>query len=234
MIRLLAIETAVNVCSVCIRDEKEILSIREDFGVNNHSSKLSIFIDDVMKESNTTFGSLDAVAVSSGPGSYTGLRIGISTAKGICYAAGIPLIAVDTLCSMARMIRKEVADSHKSPFFILPLIDARRMEVYTSLFNENSINISPVQALIVNEVFMNSLPENTPIITGGNGAPKCMEIFSENKNIHFVNGNVHSSIGIAEIGLSRFTSGTFEDLAYFEPFYLKDFIPGKPKVKGLE
>ncbi len=231
---ILSIETAVNVCSVCIADENGILSMREDFGVNNHSSKLSVFIDEVMKEISVSYDSLVAVAVSGGPGSFTGLRIGIATAKGLCYASNIPLIAVDTLQAMAWMMMNICPFQPDKKVFYQPMIDARRMEVYTALFDENLNVIKPVTAEIIDEDYFSNLKKEEKIILAGNGTNKFRQMFENIPQVVFIEDNVHSSRGVSAIALQKLKNKDFADVAYYEPFYLKDFIPGKPKVKGLE
>jgi len=231
--KILSIETAVNVCSVCVADESGILSLREDMGVNNHSSKLSVFIEEVMNESCTAYDSLAAVAISGGPGSYTGLRIGVSSAKGICYAADVPLIAVDTLQAMAYVIQQNV--KNKSGSVILqPMIDARRMEVYTAIFDLKMNQLKTVSADIVDEHYFDHLQPNEIVVLGGNGAEKFRDLFAGNQQIVFVDTNVHTSTAVALVARQKLETNDFADVVYYEPFYLKDFIPGKPKVKGLE
>jgi tRNA threonylcarbamoyladenosine biosynthesis protein TsaB len=231
--RILAIETAVSICSVCVAHGSEILALREDFGVNNHSEKLNKFIQEVMNESATSFDSLAAVAVSGGPGSFTGLRIGVSSAKGICYAAEIPLIAVDTLQAMAYMMLQDEGIKHEN-VILQPMIDARRMEVYTSVFDLKLNQMIPVRADIVNENYFDHLQSDQTVVIAGNGAEKFRMLFADNQQVVFVDGNVHTALGVASLAMKKYESGEFADLAYFEPFYLKDFIPGKSKVKGLE
>lgn len=232
-VRILSIETAVNVCSVCIADDTGILSLREETGVNNQSSRLSVFIDEIMKESGTEYSSLSAVAVSGGPGSYTGLRIGVSAAKGICYAAEIPLIAVDTLQAMALIMKEKISLPAEADYFLQPMIDARRMEVYTALYDKNLHVIKDVTAEIISGDYFSSLNTNLNIVLGGNGAFKCNHLVKTNNQIILMNENIHSSTGVAKIGIQKFKNKNFSDVAYYEPFYLKEFIPGKPKVKGL-
>jgi len=232
--RILSIETAVNVCSVCLSDENGIISIIEEKGVNNHSSQLAVFIDRLMKETSTSYTSLGAVAVSGGPGSYTGLRIGVSTAKGICYAADVPLIAVDSLQAMACMMKKVYMGEEKNLVSYRPMIDARRMEVYTALYDAQMVDVEGVNAAVIDETFFQRLMNKHTVVIAGNGAEKFRLMMSSNPSFVFIEDNVHSAEGVAEIAHAKFIQKEFVDVAYFEPFYLKDFIPGKPKVKGLQ
>jgi tRNA threonylcarbamoyladenosine biosynthesis protein TsaB len=231
--RILSIETAVNVCSVCVSDENGIISIIEEKGVNNHSSQLAVFIDRLMKETATSYSSLAAVAVSGGPGSYTGLRIGVSTAKGICYAADIPLIAVDSLHAMAWMMKKIYVSHTNDQIFFRPMIDARRMEVYTALYDKNLVEIESVSAEIINENFFANSNNSNIVVLGGNGVGKLTEMASSFQTFDIINENVHSAEGVAHIAHKKLLNADFANTAYYVPFYLKDFIPGKPKVKGL-
>jgi tRNA threonylcarbamoyladenosine biosynthesis protein TsaB len=231
---ILAIETAVQVCSVCLLDNNGVVSIREDEGVNNHSEKLTSFIHEVMHETNLTYEMLSAVAVSGGPGSYTGLRIGVSTAKGLCYASGVPLIAVDSLHAMAWMMRKTTNMHSTAKVIYQPMIDARRMEVYTAAFNPNLQMIEPVSAEIIDNEFYLGKEKQHIFFVGGNGAQKTAHFAQNMKHVVFVKDNVHSSEGVAMLAMKHLENKQFADIAYYEPFYLKNFIPGKSKVKGLE
>jgi tRNA threonylcarbamoyladenosine biosynthesis protein TsaB len=232
--RILSMETAVSVCSVCVSEGEKVLAIREDFGVNNHAAKLGVLIDEVMHESGTDYGSLAAVAVSGGPGSYTGLRIGVSSAKGICYAADIPLISIDTLHAMAVIMKGLVSAVPGQKVLFQPMIDARRMEVFTAMYDKDMNRITDITADIIDETYFHSLHINTQLFVGGNGAEKLKSMFAGHKQIFFIEHNVHTARGIASIAHEKFRNNDFADVAYYEPFYLKDFIPGKPKVKGLE
>ncbi len=233
MNRLLAIETAVNVCSVCIADEYEILSLREDTGINNHTEKLAIFIDEVMKESKTSYKFLSSVAVSGGPGSYTGLRIGVSAAKGLCYGLGIPFIVVPTLAAMAYMMKKKTETTGRKKILFQPMIDARRMEVYTAIYDENLNIVKETTADVIDEKYFDKLQTEVKVIIGGNGTVKLIQMFDSDVRVEILTENIHSSESIAALACMKYKTGDFNDVAYFEPFYLKDFIPGKVKVKGL-
>lgn len=232
MALILSIETATETCSVALSHEGELLSLRETSGNNEHSSQLTLFIAEVMQTSKRTLQELDAVAVSMGPGSYTGLRIGASAAKGLCYALDKPLIAVSTLQSMAlnALLRYPVLAADN--YLLCPMIDARRMEVYTALFNSALDTILPVNALLVKEDSFAEYEKDIAIF--GNGASKCREMFSNRQSVVFP-GELHASAtSLSSLAYKRFLASEFENVAYFEPLYLKDFIAAKPRVKGLD
>lgn len=231
---ILNIETATQVCSVGLSNGMEILSIRESHEKNIHAARLTVFCEEVMREAGKTMHDLDAVSVSKGPGSYTGLRIGVSTAKGFCYALDIPLIAVATLQSLALGALRLLEDSPKPPVNTLycPMIDARRMEVYTALFDQQNNEVRATEALIVDgESFQKEIKSNV-IYYFGDGAEKCRKVLDHEHMIYL--DEIHpSATNQTVLANAKFLSKDFEDLAYFEPYYLKDFIAGKPRVKGL-
>jgi tRNA threonylcarbamoyladenosine biosynthesis protein TsaB len=229
MALILNIETATQVCSVSLSDGKEILAIRESHEKNIHATKVTIFSEEVLQEAGKTMSDIKAVAVSKGPGSYTGLRIGVSAAKGFCYALEIPLISVPTLQSMALGALKVLND--KSILYC-PMIDARRMEVYTALFDENNNEVRKTEALIIDENSYEEELRTKKIFFFGDGAEKCKEILTP-KGMVFIDKIHPSAKSMAQLSSEKFDKGQFEDLAYFEPYYLKDFIAGKPRVKGL-
>ena len=229
---ILCIETATPACSVALMNDGGILASKHSAKKNAHSTALNLFIDEVMEEAGLDFSSLDAVAVSKGPGSYTGLRIGVSTAKGLCYALDIPAIAPGTLLCMASGFlgaNQKIA----SGALLCPMIDARRMEVFTALYDVNLEPILAVDAVIVDENAFANLPAERPVYFFGDGAEKCREVLSQRNNWNYVPGFVNSAAHMAAIAGRYYATSRFEDVAYFEPFYLKDFIAGKPKVKGL-
>jgi len=229
---ILAIETAVKVCSVCIIDiNQHILSLKEEVGLNNHASKLGVLIDEAIKESKIQYNDLSAVAVSSGPGSYTGLRIGVSSAKGLCYAGDIPLIQIDTLKAMAFNLKEK--NNIERNIFYQPMIDARRMEVYTSVYDKNLNIVKNTSADIIDNKYFDSIKEKDIFIVGGDGAGKIKDIFKTKDNIIFSDEVINSSFSVAKLACEKYKNSDFVDKVYFEPFYFKDFVPGKPKVKGL-
>ena len=229
----LSIETATAVCSICLSDGDKILGIKETSEHNSHSKVVAVFIEELLRETGTDKHSLDAVAVSKGPGSYTGLRIGVSTAKGICYALDKPLISIGTLESMAHGMKlQSFPEKTGLPVIYVPMIDARRMEVYTAMFDENLIQIKATSADIIDaDSFHNFLPGHHLVIAG-DGADKCRNLLSH-PNITFLDSFLASARYMAGPVNRLFEAGIFEDTAYFEPYYLKDFIAGKPRVKGL-
>ncbi len=223
---ILHIETSTELCSVALSRENECVAVKENSEGRNHASMLTPFIEDVLKEQGISVARLDAVSVSAGPGSYTGLRIGLSTAKGICYGAGIPLIAVSTLQAMSSgFVRgRSVAASD----LFCPMIDARRMEVYTALFDKEGNTVKDISAEIVTEQTFAEQLEMHRIYFFGNGAAKCRSVIAH-RNALFPDDFVHSARYMIVPALRAYNEKRFEDAAYFEPFYLKDFIAGKPK-----
>ena len=237
MASILHIETATQVCSVALSENGLIQEIRESREKNIHSAIITVFIDEVIKASGKGFSHIDAVAVSKGPGSYTGLRIGVSTAKGICYALDKPLIAVGTLESMAWGMRDEMESLQKEMpsqnILYCPMIDARRMEVYSELFDPNLDPVRGIQAEIITTDSFHDLLRDHVVVFAGDGAEKCREVLGHQPNARFIRDFQPSARNMLRIAEQKLQRGEFEDVAYFEPFYLKDFIPGIPKVKGL-
>jgi len=235
--RLLHIETATRVCSVALSMDGKLLAERESSEKNIHSSAITLFIDDLLKEAGLSFSDLDAVSVSKGPGSYTGLRIGVSTAKGICYALDKPLIAIGTLDALAwgaRNALPEKITAKKEDIFFCPMIDARRMEVYYTIYSYDLNEVRKVKAEIISANTFSDILQSKQVWFTGDGAEKCREFFTDNSNAHFPENPMPSAQYLIELAEKKFRAGQFEDTAYFEPFYLKDFIPGIPKVKGLK
>ncbi|MDR0364273.1 MAG: tRNA (adenosine(37)-N6)-threonylcarbamoyltransferase complex dimerization subunit type 1 TsaB [Bacteroidales bacterium] len=226
---ILNIETATPVCSVALYADGKILSQKTGDKPNIHSEKLTLFIEETIKEGNLTFRQLDAVAVSEGPGSYTGLRIGASAAKGLCYALDIPLIAVSTLQAMAVCMKRFYKNGD---VLYCPMIDARRKDVYTALYNAQGEPIDPISAKTINEHTFQDILSRRTIIFGGDGAEKCREIINSS-NALFLNNFKYTAEGVAALSHKKWERREFTDTAYFEPFYLKEFQAGKPKVKGL-
>ena len=231
MTHILLIETATKVCSTGLAGENEIIALREDKSMQySHSSQLSGFIESVVKEARLSFSNLDAVAVSMGPGSYTGLRIGVSAAKGLCYGLDIPLISVDTLKAMAHVARKSI--TQKTDFYI-PMIDARRMEVYNAVFDASLNTCRKTMAEIIEEHAFSDYLAKGKVAFFGDGAPKCQDIITHENATFYADINP-SVEGMLEEAFQKFQNKDFVDVAYFEPYYLKDFVAGKPKVKGLK
>ena len=221
MAYILNIETATKNCSVSVAKNGEIVALQElNDGNYSHSEKLHEFIKNVMEKACIDFKDLKAVAVSKGPGSYTGLRIGVSAAKGLCFALEIPLIATDTLKALALSITNE--DGIK-----VPLLDARRMEVYSAVFSNNN-KIREVAAEIIDENSFYKYLKEKKVYFLGDGASKCKEIITH-KNAIFIEDKFPSANEMASLSFSKFKKNEIEDVAYFEPFYLKDFLISKPK-----
>jgi tRNA threonylcarbamoyladenosine biosynthesis protein TsaB len=231
---LLNIETSTNVCSVALSDGKDVLILKEDFKVNNHASVLTVMIGEVLNEAGINMSQLSAVAVSKGPGSYTGLRIGVSTAKGICYAAGLPLIAISTLQAMAlgmvMKLKKGMDPGIKPDDWLCPMIDARRMEVYCAFYDAENRLQKEIRAEIIEPSTFASILEGHRVIFFGNGAAKCREILA-GKNVLILEGFDPSAAFMAALSKRSFEGKDFVDVAYFEPFYLKDFVTTISKKK---
>ena len=220
MTHLLCIETSTTVCSVCITANDSILAHKEINNGFSHIENLHVFIQDVLKEANLSIKQLSAVAVSKGPGSYTGLRIGVSAAKGLCYALQIPLISVDTLQSMAWA----VSHAKQADILYCPMLDARRMEVYCAVYNLHSEIRMPVNALVLDEQSVEVFNLDKPLCFFGDGMPKAKTLLEKNASACFIE-NIHPAAeNMAVIAFSKFNQKQFEDVAYFEPFYLKEFF----------
>lgn len=220
---ILNIETATKNCSVSVSKNEDILSLKElNEGKFSHAEKLHTFILEVIGDAALTMGDLDAISVSKGPGSYTGLRIGVSAAKGLCYALDKPLISIPTLENMALQI------SLKENELVVPLLDARRMEVYSAIYDKDYQQIRATEAEIIDETSFQSFLKKGILYFAGDGAEKCKEFISHD-NARFLSAIYPSAREMALIASRKFETGDFEDVAYFEPFYLKDFVAGKPK-----
>jgi len=220
MANILNIETATTNCSVAISKDDKLLSlVEEDSKMYSHAEQLHLFIEKALKEAKLDKKDLSAVAISKGPGSYTGLRIGVSTAKGIAYALDIPLISVSTLKSLASQV--------KNTDFIIPMIDARRMEVYTQIFNSNTEELNKIDAKILDESsYSDLLNSRSKICFIGNGSKKFKNIIEVRDNLDFISSNP-SAREMVPISSQKNKLQLFEDVAYFEPFYLKDFVAGR-------
>lgn len=216
---ILNIETATKNCSVSLAQNGATIALRETAEQGySHAEKLHVFIDEIISETGILFNNLSAVAVSHGPGSYTGLRIGVSTAKGLCYALNIPLISIDTLTSLASKIKIEKG-------LIIPMIDARRMEVYSSVFNKNGTMIREVKAEILSENSFVDLNETIYFVGDSNEKAKTVLI---NSNFNFLDNFIYPSANeMSALSFEKYKSQFFEDIAYFEPYYLKDFMVTK-------
>ncbi len=230
---ILCLETATPVCSVALNESCCTIALRETEGQNAHSEKITNFIREVMEVAHIEYSQLDAIAVSKGPGSYTGLRIGVSTAKGICYAADLPLMAIDTLEAMAYGMKAKLGNQIDENDLLIPMIDARRMEVYASIFDANLNKINDTAALVIDEHSFEDLRKEHRLWLFGDGAPKLQKTFENQPNITIIDGFKPSAAYMLPLADKAMKERDFVDVAYFEPFYLKDFVAGKPHVKGL-
>ena len=229
MAYIISIETATEVCSVALSENDNCVCIKEINEVNNHSKALLPFVDEMLAQSGVSLANIDAVAISEGPGSYTGLRIGVSTAKGLCFALNKPLIAVSTLQSIAygAMMLNGGNDC-----LFCPMIDARRMEVYCAIYDKNFIGIQSVTNLIIDEHSFNDYLLQKPIVFCGNAVEKVKPVIAYQRNARFANV-VCSAAYMAKLAYDKYVQQQFVDVAYFEPFYLKAFQSAVSKVKGL-
>jgi tRNA threonylcarbamoyladenosine biosynthesis protein TsaB len=219
---ILNIETTTTNCSVSLSNQGETVVLKEDYSSNySHAERLHVYIDQVLKEANITVNELDAVAISKGPGSYTGLRIGVSTAKGLCYAADKPLISVATLKALAHQITMDEG-------IIIPMLDARRMEVYSAVYDANHSQIRETQAQILEANVFDDYLEDNKVYFVGNGVEKAKEIINH-PNAIFIEGKLPSANEMSILSYKKYKKSDIEDVAYFEPYYLKDFIAIKSK-----
>jgi len=218
---ILQIETATTVCSIALANAGNLIAVKEVNERNVHAEVITVFIEELLSSADVAYKQLDAIAVSSGPGSYTGLRIGVSTAKGLCYALDKPLIAVETLEAMASGF---AAQSNYNNAFLCPMIDARRMEAYTALFDPSGNNVKSTAAEIIDEnSFAHELKQNQ-IVFFGDGAAKCREALSGSGNAIIVDDFNNSAAHLTQKAYQKYQASQFENVAYFEPFYLKDFL----------
>lgn len=223
MALVLNIETATTNCSVSLSKDGETLVLKEDNSVSySHAETLHVFIDDLFKSVKIQPLEIDAVSVSKGPGSYTGLRIGVSSAKGLCFALDKPLIAIDTLESLAHQMT--IKDG-----YIVPMLDARRMEVYSAVYNANLESCRGVEAEILNDESYSSLLETNKVYFIGSGVEKTKALI-QHPNAVFIEGKLPSANEMASLAEFKYKISDTEDVAYFEPYYLKDFIALKKKV----
>ena len=226
----LLIETATQICSVVLASDGRILARRDSDVPNAHSTRLSVFIQEVLDECHLAPRDLGAVCVSAGPGSYTGLRIGVSSAKGFCYALGIPLVSVPTLLSMAALYYRQHPE-YKG--LVCPMIDARRMECYTMMVDANLNILRDTAADVINEGIFDEWLDRGELTFIGDGAAKTRPVLGAHANARFDDSFRLSAEGMIDIATQRLADGKVEDVAYFEPFYLKDFVAKKSVVHGL-
>ncbi len=223
MALILNIETSTKNCSVCLAKDGNVLLLKElNDGNYSHAEKLHVLIKEVIEESDFTKQDINAIAVSKGPGSYTGLRIGVSAAKGLSFSLNIPLISVETLTSLAHATTIEIG-------YIIPMLDARRMEVYSAVYDQNYKKVRDIQAQIIDEASFSEYADHKLYFLG-DGAAKCKEVL-EVKNVYFIEDLFPSAKEMAQLSYDKYKKNDIEDVAYFEPFYLKDFIVTTEKKK---
>jgi tRNA threonylcarbamoyladenosine biosynthesis protein TsaB len=231
---IICLETATNLCSVALCDNAGVISLRESSDTKSHASKLTVFIDEILRENHLKTSELEAIAVSKGPGSYTGLRIGVSVAKGIAYASSIPLIGIATTLSMftgERNLRASDMLNSDDDLFC-PMLDARRMEVYHALYDISGNCVKNISAEVISGESFTNIPLSQKIIFFGDGAEKCREVIKR-QNVCFDTDFKISAAHMLIPAYQAFRTSDFEDVAYFEPFYLKDFITSTPRKNIL-
>lgn len=224
---ILSIETSTDVCSVAVSQDGTCIFEKEDSSGPNHAVKLGVFVDEALSFIDSHLIPLDAVAVSCGPGSYTGLRIGVSMAKGICYGRSVKLLSVPTLhlLCVPVLLREQIQEENA---LLCPMLDARRMEVYAQLFDRALNEIRPIQADVVNADTYKSYLDERPVYFFGNGAEKCIEVINH-PNAHLIKNVEPLAKNMFPLAEKRMMNEQFEDVAYFVPFYLKDFVAKTPK-----
>lgn len=224
---ILQIETSTTVCSAALSQNSSCIMERAEFGGLSHATMLPCFLQEMVDFSRKEQLKIDAVSVSCGPGSYTGLRIGVSSAKGLCYGWNVPLIAVDTLSVLCEgLIETGVMLDEND--LLCPMIDARRMEVYTAFYNKNLEQVEPISATIISEDSFVEILKNHRVYFFGDGAEKCSKVLAQ-QNAVFVPNVVPLARNMTKLSATLLNQRKFQDVAYFEPFYLKDFIATVPK-----
>ncbi|MBK7964653.1 MAG: tRNA (adenosine(37)-N6)-threonylcarbamoyltransferase complex dimerization subunit type 1 TsaB [Bacteroidetes bacterium] len=227
---LLLLETATSVCSIALADGDRILSMRTSTEEREHASMLTIYIQEVMEESGKDLSQLDAVVVSKGPGSYTGLRIGVATAKGICFSLDKPLIAIDTPLAMAYEYLHQQKNEFSTNSYLIPVIDARRMEVYGAAINMEMEYNQPIRAEVLHEESFIGDPEAIYYVFG-DAAEKCKAVYESQSLVKVDTEYKHSAFGLLYPGLKAWNDQAFENISVFEPYYLKEFVA---KVKATK
>ena len=224
---LLSLDTSTTVCSVALHQDGALLGCYELFTERTSSAMLTTLINDVVTQSGFALTQLDAIAVAKGPGSYTGLRIGVSTAKGLCFSLDKPLLSVNTLAAMAEQVRA----FYPTVYTLCPMIDARRMEVYCAVYSAaDGRELQPTMAEIIDDQSFDKWLTRGPVVFFGDGAPKCRAVLGEYPNAVFPDKLiVPSARTVGALATPTFADGRFEDVATFEPFYLKEFMTAKPK-----
>ncbi|RKE99109.1 tRNA (adenosine(37)-N6)-threonylcarbamoyltransferase complex dimerization subunit type 1 TsaB [Ichthyenterobacterium magnum] len=219
---ILSIETTTTNCSVSLSKEGETLFLKEDNNKNySHAESLHVFIDEVIASSEYKLENIDAIAVSKGPGSYTGLRIGVSAAKGLCFSLDKPLISVSTLEALASQVKVNFG-------IIVPMLDARRMEVYSAIYDASHNEVRKIEAQVLDENSFETYLKNEIVYFVGNGVEKTKTLI-KHSNAVFIEGKLPSANEMSKLAYDKYQKNDIEDVAYFEPYYLKDFIALKPK-----
>jgi len=235
MAYILCIETSTSICSTALIDDGKVVAARQNNEGNSHATQLTLLIQELFNDSSVipAISDIDAVAVSCGPGSYTGLRIGVSTAKGICFALDKPLIAISSLAILAwPVVKQNYGSNLDTETWYCPMIDARRMEVYTAMFDQNMVQKRETSADIIDPNSYQDILKRRKVFFFGNGAKKCQDTLTH-KNAVFFEDEGPLARNMASLAHDAWQNGRFEDVAYFEPFYLKDFIATTPKRKVL-
>jgi tRNA threonylcarbamoyladenosine biosynthesis protein TsaB len=232
MALLLSLETSTQCCSVALHEEGVLVISKVVETPRSAASQLAVMINEVFHDSNHKPQNLQGIIVAAGPGSYTGLRIGVATAKGLCYALNIPIVSVNTLELMAfQFLEVESLKNHlrNNNALMCPMLDARRMEVYCALLDQNMNYADEVQAKVINDESFKDVIESKPIFFFGEGADKCKDVI-KHSNAYFFSGIIPLASSLGVIGYKRWKEGGHEDLVSFEPFYLKDFLIKKPNM----
>ncbi|REA57262.1 tRNA (adenosine(37)-N6)-threonylcarbamoyltransferase complex dimerization subunit type 1 TsaB [Dyadobacter luteus] len=228
--KILSIDTSTRGCSVAVHDSGALLASYDLFADKSSSAMLTSLMESAVKHAGATLADLDAIAVAKGPGSYTGLRVGVSTAKGLCYALDKPLLVINTLEAMAW----QVIPFHSSDLLFCPMIDARRMEVYASIFDAEGKVVSPTEAVIVDENSFHSFLANGKVVFFGDGASKCIKVLGQNKNAVFLKADIRpSAMTVGALAKDAYAAGNFVNVASFEPYYLKDFMSPPAKKQPV-
>ncbi len=217
---IISIETSTKVCSVALHENGVLLGDNSLWMAQSHSVMLTTMMENVVKHAQRKMADIDAVAVAKGPGSYTGLRIGTATAKGLCFALDKPLIGVNSLTAMATALQAQAPGDH----WFCPMIDARRMEVYCAIYDQQLEEHQATEAKIVGQESFKEILTDRPMVFFGDGAAKCQEVLGQSPNALFVTEFYPTARSVGKLAQQAYENQQFEDIAYFEPFYLKDFV----------
>lgn len=230
---ILCLETATSLCSVALCDRAGVVASRESGDLKSHASLLTVFAGDVLRDAGIKAKDLEAIAVSKGPGSYTGLRIGVSAAKGLAYAASVPLIGVETTLAMFYGMRENISRDAGAEILYCPVLDARRMEVYYAIYDSEGKTVKEISAEAITGETFEVIAGKKRLSIFGDGAAKLKSVVKQ-QNVIFDENFKMSASHLMKPAYRAFENRKFEDVAYFEPFYLKDFIATKPKKNILD